>query len=46
VTAGPAELANLRHLFADGTSLTEAACAPKISRSTAFADLATDAVAG
>ena len=36
---GPAELAALRGLIADGKSVTEAACILKIGRSTAYAAL-------
>ena len=37
---GPAEIATLRHLVDDGTSVTQAARTLKISRSTAYAALA------
>ena len=36
---GPAELATLRQLIGDGTSVTQAARALKISRSAAYAAL-------
>jgi DNA invertase Pin-like site-specific DNA recombinase len=36
---GPAELAALRQLIRDGTSVTQAACTLKISRSAAYAAL-------
>jgi hypothetical protein len=41
---GPAELATLRHLVNDGTSVTEAARTLKVSRSTAYAALAANPV--